>query len=451
MPYATYTLAQIQQEVANALNDPSMVFWPQAEITVHVANSLRFWNALTGDNKTWYVLVATGLPTVWYDLQALAGSPRQSTLKDTDLYSWLQYALVEAQSPANAGMSSGQYSTDQMVQSLQRARDEFLFRTGATSTAYSVPVIPNVATLAVRETVIDVRRGYWLPALTGGAYPKGVNPFPLFRSDEYGLAAYARQFANSPGNPRAFSPGIEPPLTVDLYPAPGFPGTVEFLTVESQAALSNPPPPGTVLYVPSDFAPALYWRTLADLLEMNAECRDPERAAYARARFEQHVEMARAYPFVLAARSAGLPLIADAVENVDRYAPLWERQDTGPVVPKILPYSGQNLVAFPGANGAEVALYVVANAVIPSAGQYVQLGREVLDAVIGYAAHTALFKCGWAEVASSMVQLKAIVQLAAERNAKVRAMSTFRELLYGKATREDEESAAPRERALSEE
>lgn len=446
-PYATYTFAQARQELANSLNDAGKVFTPDGELKVHIWNALRFWNALTGDNRQWYNLAVAGAPTVWYDLQQLPGSPRRVTLLDTDLYSWLQYALLEPQL-ANAALGTSQFSTDQLVQSLQRSRDEFLFRTGVTSTVYAPPVTPNVADLSLRETVIEVRRAYWQPALVGGQYPPGANPFPLWRSDEFAVSAYNPAGPLAPGNPRTYSPGVEPPLTLTMNPPPSMPGNLELLTVEAQTALSNPPPPSTLLSVPSDFAPALYWRTLADLLDMNAECRDSERALYARQRFEQFCEMARAYPFILAARAGGVPvpLMADAVENLDRYAPFWETAGNvaAGTPPKILGYSGQNLVAYPNPVAAQVSLYLVANAQLPVAdGDFVQLGREVMDAVLGYAQHTASWKMGYAEFAQTIPLFKAIVQLAAKRNAKVRAMSTFRDLLYERANREDE--IAPRE------
>jgi hypothetical protein len=441
MPYATYTFAQLRQELANALNDSGKVFWTDGELKVHLWNSLRFWNALTGDNKQWYTLPVTGGATLWYDLQQIAGSPRLCTLLDTDLYSWLQYALIEAQSPLTAALSSGQFSTDQLVQSLQRARDEFLFRTGATSTVYSSAITPNVESLSLRETVIEVRRAYWLPAEVGGSYPAGATPFPLWRSDEFAVGAYQRYGVNSPGNPNVYSPGVEPSLTLTMTPPPAFPGALELLTVESQAALSNPPPPGTLLLLPNDFAPALYWRTLADLMDMNAECRDSDRAKYARSRFEQYCELIHSYPFILSGRVLGLPVMADAVENLDRYRPTWEVSSANH---EIVGYSGSNLVVFPSAGPQDLALYVVANANLPVAdADPVQLGREIMDAILGYAQHTATFKCGWAELSATMGLFKAIVQLAAKRNAKVRAMSTFRDLLYERATREDEQ--VPRE------
>jgi hypothetical protein len=226
-----------------------------------------------------------------------------------------------------------------------------------------------------------------------------------------------------------------------MTPPPGFPGALELITVESQSLLSDPPPPGTLLLLPDDFAPALYWRTLADMMDMNAECRDAERAKYARSRFEQFCEMMRSYPFVLAGRVAGVPVMADAVENLDRYLPGWEV--ASPVTaPLIIAYSGQNLIAYPSPNAANITVYVVASADLPVADtDTIQLGREVMDAIIGYAQHTASFKMGWAEFSATMPLFKAIVQLAAKRNAKVRAMSTFRDLLYERAIREDEQVA----------
>lgn len=447
MPYTLYTYAQFRQELANSLNDPGKVNWTDGELKVHVLNALRFWNVLTGDNKLWYNLnVVPG--TLWYDLQQTAGSPRAVGLEDTDLYSWLQYALIEPQLP-NASLGTAQYSTDQLIQSLQRARDEFLMRTACTSTVYPVIPVPNVADVTLRETVILVRRGYWLPTpQVGGGYAAGVNPAPVWPSDEFAVSAYSRFGPNTPGNPQVYSAGVQPPLVLTLTPPPSVPGQVELLTVESQPALSNPPPPNTVFALPQDFMPALYWRTLADLMSMNAECMDAERAKYARSRFDQFCELVKSYPFILSARIQGIPVMADAVENLDRYLPGWEVANPTAGGPLIVGYSGQNLVAFPTSLQQQVGLYMVGSANLPANdAATIQLGHEVMDAVLGYAQHTASFKLGWSEFAATMPLFKAIVQLAATRNAQVRAMATFRDLLYERADREDEIS--PREQVAS--
>ena len=427
--YTSFTLSTTQSLLAQRLNDPTQTFWTPPELTLHIQNALRFWNALTGDSREWYSLPVDGTPTVWYDLQTLAGSPRISTVTDQDVYSWLQYALLEPQSP-DAGLLTSQFLTADLVAAVQQARDEFLFRTGATATVRTPAVTPNSPTIVLPETVLEARRAYWLPASGGG--------WPIFRGDEWVTSSYTPGAPSTPGDPATFSAGTVPPLTVTLDPPPSQPGSVEFLTLESQALLTATD--DTILYLPSDFAPAIYWGALAILLSGALERSDPIRAEYARARFDQHCEMLTGYPFVLGARVLSVPVQVDAVETLDTYTPEWRSvaQTLTPEVAPILAIAGQNLVAYPSAAPVNIALLLVANATLPTLpGDTIQVGREVMDAILDYAQHTAMWKCGGEEFAQTIPLLQHTVALAAKRNARVRAMSTYRDLLYGRSERED--------------
>jgi hypothetical protein len=421
-----YSFLQLRNELANRLNDPQKVFWTDAELGVQIQNALRFWNVLTGDNKQWFSL-AVEPGTVWYDFQQMVNGPRQSYLTDANLYSWLQYALLEPQQP-NAVLLTKQYSTDDLVQAVQRKRDEFLFKSRCTSVVEPLNVQPNNRTVALPVTVIQVMRAYFLPAAGGG--------WPLPRGDEWTSTAYDVDL--TPGDPETFSAGIEPPLTMELDPAPDQPGIVECLTVESQKTLQAGCP--SILYIPSDFVPGLLWGALADLMGSAMEKSDQARANYARSRYDQFVELINNYPFVLAARvtsqALGLaPLFVDAVEVLDIWENNWRTQEANP---SVVGLSGQNLVAFPTAQAMNISLLLVANTAVPvNDGDCILLGREIIDAILDYAEHTSLFKCGGAEFLESMALFKNIIELASQRNNKIKAMSTFRDLLYGRAQRED--------------
>ncbi len=227
---------------------------------------------------------------------------------------------------------------------------------------------------------------------------------------------------------------------------------MEFITGEAQSILS--PEATTTLLVPSDFVPAIMWGAVADLLDMASEARDSERAQYARQRFEQYAEMLTGggYPFVMSARGGdggmgGGPqlLFVDAVESLDRYMTGWRTVAQNPT---IVGTSGQNLVAFPSSSVSELALFMVGNAVLPNAdGDFLQVGREVTDAVLDYAQHIASFKMGWAEFSYTMPLFKNVVSVAGERNSHIRAMGEYRDLLHGKSQRESE--TVPRESNLS--
>jgi hypothetical protein len=447
MPYSSTTFSQFKQSLANRLDDPSKVFWSDAELAIYIQDAIRFWNILTGEFREWFDLETNqfagygiggygmggyglGVGGVWYDLQKITGSPRLCSLTDADLYSRLQYAILEPQA-ANAVLGTEQFQTDDLVQSVQRKRDEFLFRTGCTSSIETLDVAPKSSTVQLPNSVIAAKRGYWLP--TAQSSPTIPNPLP--RTDEAQQLAFdVLSSTTSSADPYAFSAGVEPPLVVDLYPPPGFPGQVELITYESQAVLDPNNP--TTIYIPSDFVPGLMWGALASLLDMNMVAKDEKRAAYARMRFEQYIELMNTFPFILAARVRGIPIQVDAVETLDIYDPTWRTLTSEP---SVVGLSGQNLLCFPTSLDQFLSLFIVSNANVPVLDtDPIPLGQEVLSAILDYAQHVAMFKQGAAEVEYSMPMLKSIIELAMHRNAKLRALSTFRDLMYEKPQRENE-------------
>jgi hypothetical protein len=427
-----YSFAQLRTELANRLNDPQKVFWTDAELGLQIQNALRFWNVLTGDNRTWYSLQLTE-GTVWYDLQSIPDSPRLSNVQDADLYSWLQFALMEPQQP-NAALGTAQFVSNDLIQSVQRKRDEFIFRTGCTSTVRNITTTPNVSRFSLPNTVIQTRRAYWMPAV-GQAYP-------LMRSDEWVTMAYEDDFSSA--DPDSFSAGMEPPLQVSVTPKPNQAGQLELLTIESQGLLQVPCP--TTLMMPSDFAPAVMWGALYDLMSIPQEAQDQLRARYAKERFDQFVELLKHYPSVLqSTRVDDSPIYVDAVETLDLWDPYWRNTSANP---DILGLSGQNLVAYPTDQSTQnISLFMLANADIPiQDNDCVLLGRELIDAILDYSVHTSLFKVGGAEFVATFPLLKHILQMAGQRNTKLNALSTFRPWLYGTDQREDQ--IAPSEKSI---
>lgn len=447
MPYSATTFGQLKRMLAGRLDDPEMNFWIDSELGLLIQDAIRFWNILTGEYRQWFDLevfnaggygvggygfggYGTGVMGVWYDLQKIAGSPRLSTLTDVDVYTRIQLALLEPVQ-ANCAMTTEQFSTADVVAAVQQMRDQFLFRTFCTSSVDVLNVNPDVETVQLPKSVIAVKRAYWLP--TPQASP--VYPNPLPRTDEAQQMGYdSLSPVTNSTDPYAYSGGVEPPLQLRLYPPPGFPGQVELVTYESQGTLDPANP--TTLLMPNDFMPALKWGALANLLDMNSVARDVNRAAYARMRFEQYIELMGHYPFILAARNFGIPTPVDAVEVLDAYTPKWRLiQDN----PDAVGISGQNLLAFPTANDQLLSLFIVANANVPVAdGDPVQLGDEIISAILDYAEHDAMFKQGTSEVQSSMKLFQSIMGLAGRRNAKLKALSSYKQIMYDTVQRENQ-------------
>lgn len=444
MPYTRTTFAAFRTQLAGRLDDPNKVFFPDAELKQYTYEALRFWNALTGEARQWYPLAVSNpapvgqyVPaSVWYDLfdgVQNPTSPLIASLTDFSVYSWMQYKLLEPTSVGALTLGTGMWEVNDWVQAVQNKRDEYLLSTSCTQFVRSLNVTPNQNGVVLPETVIQARRAYWLPAVGG-------NPTPLLRTDERQLAGYGADVLASSGDPFAFSAGVELPLTVSLYGAPNQPGLVELITQESQGLLNSAT--GTALYMPNDLVPGVMWGAISHLLTFCMEAKDDARAQYAMSRFQQFVELGRNYPFVMAARIGNVALLVDAVESLDAYNPGWRTAvvNGAPVQQDVvLGISGRNLVAFPTPGAQQVNLYVVTPAPLPvNDTDAMQVGDEVLEAILDYAHHTAVFKQGAQEVQDTMPLFSNCVRIAAERNAKVRAMASFRDVLYGTAAREEQ-------------
>jgi hypothetical protein len=432
MPYAQITLGQMVTELSLRLYDPGMSFWSQAELIQRIQDALRFWNFLTAQNQQWFSLSVTESGGPWYDLQTIAATPRTVTLEDADVYSRIQYHLLEEQL-AEAGVLTSQFTPSMFVQATQGKRDEFLFRTSATRTVENLNVTPNISTLSLPDTVIQVERAYWLPN-TGGT------PYPLYRTDQFSRSAFGPLAGSSPSNPQVYSSGIEPPLTMELTPPPGFPGSVELVAVETQAPLSAATP--TLLYLPGDCVPCIAWGAIADLLDSNAEASDSQRAAWARNRFEMCCEYIASYPFIMGARVNGIDTMVNSVEGLDTYLPSWR---TPVATPPVVAFDGQNLICYPTTVSAEISLLINGNANIPAVvGDYVQIGAEAYDAILDLAQHESMFKMGFYELNATMPLLKNFLAIAAKKNDKVSALATYRDVMYSEMD-SDQKTFAPLE------
>lgn len=423
--------AQLRTMLALRLSDPNFVHWASAELDLYLDDALRLWNALTCQNLKWTSLTLSTSIGIWYDFNILAASPRRSTLTDANLYTRLQYMLLEPPA-SNAVIQSGQFTASDLVNAVQKKRDEFLLRTGATKTVETIAVTPNVPTLSLPEAVLQAVRGYWLQAPLYNKYPSNYtgSDAPLMRSDEMANVGYQADQLLNPDTPRTFAAGTEPPLTVDLTPPPSIAGSIEFLCIENQGTLSASTP--TTIYLPDDLTPGLAWGALGDLLDSTPEKMDATRAKIARQRFEQYVELCSVYPFIISTRVNNLPLMIDSVESLDSYNPTWRVNQNTPV---ILPTSGQNLLAVPSPSDMTITLYVLASADLSDP---VQLGKDALDSVLDLAEAHARFKEGASEAADSLTLVKGAYDNAAKVNSRVRALSSFRDMMMAREQREIE-------------
>lgn len=447
--YNYVTLAQAQQELANRLYDPSSQFWTLPELLAYLSESLQTWNALTSTWRgdfTWNTVPGAQ----WLDLTTVPGTLRPQTLTDTSLYPVIQYHLLEPAIGVNPWTGASlQFSADDLVQSLARRRDEILSITGCQVTRRLVPALLRNP---LPDTVIDVRRNSYLPTIIGTGYGTGLygvggyGGLPpiggpansiLWPEDSWAESAFNRNYAIAPpGVPSVYMLSTQPPITFDVDATPVFPGQFGLLTIEAGPATSIGTP--TPLSIPDDWAWVLKWGILADLLSRESNARDPFRASYCEQRYRQGVMALDSAAALLAFRVNGNAVQVDSVRGADLYKTTWEADAPG--TPYEVLTAGLNTIALnPAPSSALISLAatVVANAPLPSAPtDPMQVSRDDLDVVLGYAQHLAAFKQGGAEFLSTAPLFSRFMKQAQLYNDKLAEVAEFTKTILEMSQRE---------------
>lgn len=428
MAYTHTTFAQAKAQLAAWLHDPNNVHWSDAELGNYITETLRTWGVFA---NYWKERGAfdTAASTPFYDLSTELPSLRAQTLTDSSLVTTIQYQLLE---PATGVSWTGteMFTLADVTNALQRRRNQFLVETGMVLSHGTQAVgAPADGRFLTADTVIDIRHLAWVDA--DGYYRV------LSREDEWGMQSYNFNWVQEPGTPGAYSVSTGPPLSVQLYPAPADVGSVDLLTISSGAALD--PASGIAMGLPNDWVWLCKWGALADLLAKDGQARDPQRAQYCQQRWNEGLQLAKASTSVLAARINNKSVPVVSLEEIDNYdASLWMNH-TG--IPSKMGMAGQNIVAFwkvpDGVYG--ISVDVLRNAPVPVAdGDFLEVGREELEAIIAYAAHLAAFKMGGQEFFMTMPEYARFLNLAMVRNERLKAAAINWESLRDRVPRQEE-------------
>ena len=450
--YTWTTFGAVVQELANRLYDPGQNFWSPAELQAYIQESLQTWNALTNYWRGDFVFPATP-PGAWYDLTEVPNSLRPYTMTDASLYPLIQWHLLEPATGVDPWVgNSAQYTTDDLVNAVQRRRDETISTTGCTVTRLVVPA--SGGRILLPDTTLDVRRvaiilpGTGTPYGAGlyGAGPYGgistVSILVLWPEDTWGEQSFNTGYIQQPpGTPSTWLMNTEPPISFDTDRIPGGGSEYEVLVVQA-GQLCTPSTP-TLLEVPNDWAHVIKWGALADLYARESNAKDSLRASYCEQRYRMGLSLLANASSLLAMRVLNTPLQIDSVRGADLYNTSWESQALG--TPSDALVAGTNLIAVtPPPNSAnQFTATVVANAPLPSIlTDPVQVGRDDLDVIIDYAQHIAALKMGGAEFLATMPLLKRFLTQAAIYGLKLSELAEYTSVLYSLGQRE--ESMNPR-------
>lgn len=438
MAYSHLTMTEAENALALRLADSSgaisFVRWLRDECNLYIREALRTWSMLTGMwEESATASIAAG--TQFVDIPTTFSSLRGYTLQERDLVGILQYHLWE---PKNTSAWTGteMFAMDDLVAAIERRRDQFLLETACRLTRDSrYPASPDFIASTERsieldEDVMSVRRATWTTLGAGS-----TKTTPLWPSSDIAMRAASPGWPQSPGVPRAYIFAERAPHVLEFAPPPENAGYLDLITVNAGATLDAAT--GVLLGIPDDMAWVIKWGALADLLGKDGPARDYARALFCERRYLLGVAAAMIARSVVELRVNERPIQFSSMPGLDRASLYWQNR-TG-VTQVGVPF-GLNLVALALPPSADIQLTatLIRNAPIPANGDAVlQIGKEYLDVLLGYAVHLAMFKVGGQEFAATSHLADAFFAAAVDYNERLHENSAFEDARLGASEGEE--------------
>ena len=387
LPSGCISFGTAVTELSVRLGDAAGTHWTGPELQRYLLEALRVYNALTQVSRDRASFTGT-LSTAYYDLPTVISGLRGYTLKDQDVVTDLEYALLEPPTPT-VWSGTAMFTLAGLTQPLTRRRDRFLWETGVVQTrTVTAGVTPDAnGRLSLPSTTVALRRVVWV---VGGASTVAM------RDDEWNMDAFSRAWPTAvvPGI-LAYSVGVTPPLTLQFAPPPNAIGTLDTIGVNLGAALN--PSTGVLLGIPDDFAWVLKWGVLADLLSPSGPAADPARASLCAQLWQIGIQAAKQAAVVLSAEVNGVAVPTTGLSPSDFFAPAWFTTSGAPNTALVAGHNLLGLDPIPDANGPyTVTLDVVRNQPVPTllTDCYFVGGIALTNLLLDYAQFVALFKEG---------------------------------------------------------
>jgi hypothetical protein len=424
--FSWLTFGQAKAELATRLsNENPPFFWSDAERGLYIAWAMRIFNCLTAFFVAEYPITLQS-PFVNWNAANGSGSPRQPILSDIDIYTMMEYMLLE---PPTGGTWTGtnQFSIEALAQAVQGRRDETL-QVGATNVAeITLPLTPGTSRATLPDTALDVLRVRWVPATGQGS------PAVLQRGDAESFRTFTPGYLQTTEPPLRWDVISGPPLALTLDTLSPVPATLQVLIMQAEPVPA--PPAATPLGMPDDWAWVPLFGALADVLAAQEEARDTQRAEYARKRYLEGMAWLKQAPWLMEARITNVPVATPSVVAADRFNYGW--QTNSAAFPQVV-VAGVDLygVSPPPTADTSVMLVVVANAPIPTAdNQDIQVPRDVMDALLDESEHLATFKMAGSDFATSLALHESFLATAKRWNARIRESGIFATTLRSEVPR----------------
>ena len=201
---------------------------------------------------------------------------------DTDLLSEIQQQLEEDVN-AGASWSSGQWTTPEVLSYMNYRQWRFMKETGILLKPATISSLPNITTHPLPPDWISTQRIAWTSA--ADEIPRQVPRMDGWEAD-HGLPTWPY---NQASKPYGYTDGESPTLIFESFPGANEAGTFTVYYSYRGTELDGT---GVPLTVPIEFAPAIKWGTISDMLGKVGRAHDPGRAQYAEQRFEEAVQAA---------------------------------------------------------------------------------------------------------------------------------------------------------------
>ena len=209
-----------------------------------------------------------------------------SQILDTAFLTEIQYGVIEAPD-AGATFPSGLWTAAEVLAYLNQRQQRFVRSTRIYIGFANVAVAGSTSRVDLQaeglEDVGQIVRVVWETA--AGAKVE------LPASDMFAADAYDRTWSvDEQPQPLAHNVTDVPTLTVLLIPTPSAAGTLWVSFVPTAPTVDRS---GQPLTVPVEFALGLKWGVFADMLGKPGTSHDPQRAAYAEARYREFEDFAQ--------------------------------------------------------------------------------------------------------------------------------------------------------------
>lgn len=377
--YSWLTISEAVAALQGRLSNDT--FWSVAELKLYLFEALRHWNGLTNQwNSNLIIPNANG---AWLNTGTITNSPRLRTQTDTNLYTQIEYMLLE---PPTGGVWSGtnQFSISALQFALQKRTQETI-QAVACNLGQLSPLNSSVGTRRnlLADTVLEPRRirvlmpvanvlatvpqmgsQWWMsissPAgiapgqlVTGTGIPPNtfvllVSPYvivlsqpvatmtnqpvqfsqvmTLTREDTQAFQFFNPSYLQETGIPQSWSIASEPPLAFDVDLAPNSPAAYDLITLN--AAPTFAPPASTLLGIPDDWSLVPLYGALADLLGRESEATDRARAAYCLERYTSMLKMFKGSNWLVQAAINGVPIDTPSLAEMDDYGIEWQQSNS---------------------------------------------------------------------------------------------------------------------------